>query len=76
VIQHVASREKLKFQLPADGAVEDLIEFIRVHSADTEITLPFTLSMGEAPATGPASTPPVGSVTREKERKGSGETNE
>lgn len=45
IIQHVATRDKLRFQTAGDGtiAVTDVIEFIRQHSAEGEISLPFAL---------------------------------
>lgn len=47
-IQHVATREKLRFQAVGDNAVAvaDVIEFIRKHSAEGEVSLPFTLDGG------------------------------
>ena len=51
IIQHVATRDKLRFQAVGDSelAVADVIEFIRQHSAEGEITLPFVLD-GSPPA--------------------------
>lgn len=52
IIQHVATRDKLRFQTAGDGtvAVADVIEFIRQHSAEGEISLPFALDGAEPPA--------------------------
>jgi hypothetical protein len=45
VIQHVATRDKLRFQAVGDGniVVADVVEFIRRHSVDGEVSLPFVL---------------------------------
>lgn len=45
IIQHVATRDKLRFQTTGDGAlaVADVVAFIRQHSVDGEISLPFVL---------------------------------
>ena len=47
IIQHVASRDKLRFQLPADGSIHEVLDFIRDHSSESELSLPFALNMGE-----------------------------
>ena len=51
IIQHVATRDKLRFQASGDSAlaVADVIEFIRIHSAEGEVSLPFTLNGSETP---------------------------
>ncbi len=51
IIQHVATRDKLRFQTGGDGtvAVTDVIEFIRQHSLEGEISLPFVLDGASAP---------------------------
>ncbi|HKP52212.1 MAG TPA: hypothetical protein VJ183_06125 [Chloroflexia bacterium] len=45
IIQHVATQDKLRFQAVGDGsiAVADVIDFIRQHSVEGEISLPFVL---------------------------------
>jgi hypothetical protein len=54
IIQHVATRDKLRFQAVGDSnlAVADVIEFIRQHSLEGEISLPFVLDSPESPADG------------------------
>lgn len=47
IIQHVTSRDKLRFQIPPDGSIHDVLEFIQKHSAESELSLPFALSLGE-----------------------------
>jgi hypothetical protein len=58
IIQHVTSRDKLRFQIPPDGSIQDVLEFIRKHSAESELSLPFALSLGE-----PHDYDPTGSAT-------------
>jgi hypothetical protein len=48
IIQHVSSRDKLRFQLSSEGAMSEILEFIRKHSAGGEVALPFALNFGEA----------------------------
>ena len=47
-IEHVATRDKLRFQPVGDGniAVSEVVDFIRKHSEEGETSLPFVL---EAP---------------------------
>jgi hypothetical protein len=47
IIQHVTSRDKLRFQVGSEEALTEVIEFIRKHSAEGELALPFALTMGE-----------------------------
>jgi hypothetical protein len=49
IIQHVATRDKLRFQTAGDGAmaVADVVEFIRQHSIEGEVSLPFVLDGSE-----------------------------
>ena len=49
IIQHVATRDKLRFQTIGDGtiAIAEVVEFIRQHSVDGEISLPFVLEGSE-----------------------------
>ncbi len=52
IIQHVATRDKLRFQTAGNGtvAVADVIEFIRQHSVEGEVSLPFILGGAEPSA--------------------------
>jgi hypothetical protein len=47
IIQHVSSRDKLRFQLASADAMTEILDFIRKHSADGEVALPFALNFGE-----------------------------
>lgn len=54
IIQHVATQDKLRFQAVGDGsiAIADVIDFIRQHSVEGEISLPFVLDGSESSVDG------------------------